>query len=564
MNLPGEFSERMRAMLGSESDAFFESFRRERYGGLRVNLLKTSVDGFRRMHPFSFTPIPWCDSGFYYDPEAEQEKGLRPGKHPFHEAGLYYIQEPSAMAVAETVRLLIEKSEKPLRVLDLCAAPGGKSSQLASIMRGRGFLVSNEIHPARAKILSQNMERMGLTNGMVTNHAPAELSARFPRCFDVIVVDAPCSGEGMFRKDEDTIAQWSPENVKLCVRRQKEILTEAETMLAPGGTLVYSTCTFAPAENEAMVLWMLRRWPEWEAEPVSELFEDFRPGRPEWMTEELDCDAAVSNSAAWELTEEEKTQIRRTARLWPQHLDGEGHFVAKLHHRDDETEDLPETKRQRDALWFGGDKKKKKGAAGSNRPLSRPPKEWEAFAKAYFHDGEAALNRICGSGFQWLMFGEQLYAAHRDCPHLDGLTVLRPGLHLGTIKKGRLEPSHALAMALTPEIIEELHLEDRCLELCGVGTVNTGDAGAETAGVQDAVMGEDLKDLAGRYLRGETLALDAVAANTPAANAPVAPVKNDRNKNGWNIVTYCGFPLGWAKVSDGLVKNHYPKGLRWV
>jgi len=564
MNLPDQFLQRMQAMLGPEYDAFSESFHRERYGGLRVNLLKTSVENFQRIQPFSFAPVPWCSSGFYYDAAEEMKRGLRPGKHPLHEAGLYYIQEPSAMAVAEAVRPLIEGSERPLRVLDLCAAPGGKSSQLAAMMKGRGFLVSNEIHPARAKILSQNMERMGLTGGMVTNHAPEELSARFPQCFDVILVDAPCSGEGMFRKDEDTIAQWSRDNVEMCARRQKDILTEAAKMLAPGGTLVYSTCTFAPAENEAAVLWMIRSFSGWEAEPVSEESCGFCPGRPEWIAPELDCDMAAfsgslqgtappavgtvspmdAESANIGITAEEEAQIRMTARLWPHRIKGEGHFVAKLwdsfNENGEEDEEAQGVKgfarceERRDAVWQGGKKKQKKkfsGSSSANRFASRPPAEWEAFAEEFFDDGEAAVNRICGRGFRWLMFGEQLYAAGSDCPGLDGLTVLRPGLHLGTVKKGRLEPSHALAMALTPEMIEDLHLEDQCLELWNPAAADGG-------------------ELAGRYLKGEALAASAL---------PQVP-----RSGGWNIVTYRGFPLGWAKVSGGMVKNHYPKGLRWV
>ena len=542
MHLPSEFVRRMESMLGPGSQEFFNSFHGERYSGVRANLLKTSVDNFQQVLPFSLSSIPWCASGFYYDGEEELKRGLRPGKHPFHEAGLYYIQEPSAMAVAEAAGPVLRtrltanekgrergEEEKPLRVLDLCAAPGGKSSQLASILGGRGFLVSNEIHPARAKILSQNMERMGLTNGMVISHSPEELGARFPRCFDVIVVDAPCSGEGMFRKDEATVEQWSPENVQMCARRQKDILIDAVSMLAPGGTLIYSTCTFAPAENEGVLLWLLRTWPELETVPAFAGSSRFDQGHPEWVTEEFGCEDAG------ELTDREKQQIRMARRLWPHHVRGEGHFLVKLRRRSDSGEafDGEETDRELSRSWMGrGEKKKgkKSGGASPNRTLSRPPAEWEEFAAEMFGDGAAVLTRICGPGFQWLMFGEQLYAIGADCPGLDGLTVLRPGLHLGTVKKGRFEPSHALALAVTPNAIEDLGLWQRCAELWNPA-VGNGDALAE------------------RWLRGEAL------ADTALARLP---------RSGWNLMTYRGVPLGWGKVSGGAVKNHYPKGLRWV
>ena len=524
MNLPSQFLQRMQAMLGTDFDRFEQSFHRERYSGLRANLLKTSVDNFQQIQPFSLESIPWCESGFYYDGAEELKKGLRPGKHPFHEAGLYYIQEPSAMAVAEAAKPVIRArlteeepsgGKIPLRVLDLCAAPGGKSSQLASLLYGRGFLVSNEIVPSRARILSQNMERMGLVNGMVVSHSPSELRERFPQCFDVIVVDAPCSGEGMFRKDEDTIGQWSPENVQMCAQRQKDILADAIHMLAPGGTLIYSTCTFAPAENEEMVLWVVREYEDMEAVFLFSEEAWFDHGHPEWVEGDS------------ELSPEERSAIRMSARLWPQDLKGEGHFAVKFRKHSDSGFDEEE----RDRTWLGnrlGKKKGKKGGSAKtsgNRPLSRPPAEWTDWAEERFDDNEAALNRICGTGYQFLMFGEQLYAVHADCPGLDGLTVLRPGLHLGTVKKGRFEPSHALALALTPAMIEDLHLEDRCIQLVG-------------------------DDLAARYLKGEALA-ESVLARLP-------------EHEGWNLVMYGGFPLGWGKVSGGSVKNHYPKGLRWV
>ena len=251
--LPEAFVARMKAMLGDACDIFLASYKKERALGLRVNTMKVPAAEFAGQNQalFSLRPVSWCREGFYYDRES------RPGRHPYHEAGVYYIQEPSAMAV---VALLAPKPGE--RVLDLCAAPGGKTTHIASRLEGRGLLVSNEIHPARAKILSQNVERMGIGNAVVTNEDSGTLAAFFPEFFDCMVVDAPCSGEGMFRKDEQARNEWSEANVKLCAERQQEILDNAAEMLKPGGRMVYSTCTFAPEEDEAGISDFLKRHPE--------------------------------------------------------------------------------------------------------------------------------------------------------------------------------------------------------------------------------------------------------------------------------------------------------------
>ena len=265
-DLPVRFEERMRALLGEEYPAFAASYDKERVQGLRFNSLKfpdgrgdaagSGKDGkdkgtwedtgaaeaaerVRQETGFTLERIPWVKEGYYYSGDN------RPGKHPYHEAGLYYIQEPSAMAVVE----LLDPGPGE-RVLDLCAAPGGKSSHIASRMKGTGFLLSNEIHPARARILSQNMERMGVRNAVVSNEDAQSLAGIFGRFFHKIVVDAPCSGEGMFRKDEEARSQWSEEHVKMCAARQGEILDHAAAMLAPGGRMVYSTCTYGSGLSE--------------------------------------------------------------------------------------------------------------------------------------------------------------------------------------------------------------------------------------------------------------------------------------------------------------------------
>lgn len=297
--LPEAFLKRMEAQLGPEYEAFLGSFQRPRAVALRFNPLKGK--GQKPTLPFSLEPVPWEPMGYYYDPQA------RPGLHPYHEAGVYYLQEASAMS--PVVLLDPQPGET---ILDLCAAPGGKSTQIAGRLLGKGLLVCNEIHPARAKILSQNMERLGVGNALVTNEKPENLSRRLPGFFDRVLVDAPCSGEGMFRKEEAAVTDWSPETVEMCARRQSEILDCAAKMVRTGGLLVYSTCTFAPQEDEEAVAAFLRRHPEFAPEPVE---------------------------APWFVSGE-----KGSYRMWPHKLRGEGHFAARLRKLDgEETEIMEET-----------------------------------------------------------------------------------------------------------------------------------------------------------------------------------------------------------------------------
>ena len=247
---------------------------------------------------FGLSPIPWAKDGFFYDP------ATRPGLSAYHEAGLYYLQEPSAMA---PVGLLDVRPG--MRVLDLCAAPGGKSTQIAAALDGSGLLVANEFNPKRAKILARNIERMAVANALVLNEHPQRLAQRFPGYFHRILVDAPCSGEGMFRKEEAALSDWSEETVAMCAKRQGEILASAAQMLCPGGRLVYSTCTFSPEENEGVISAFLKTHPDFTMEAVEAPW--FAPGRPDWI-----ADPAPGLSHAF--------------RLWPHRLPGEGHFAAVL------------------------------------------------------------------------------------------------------------------------------------------------------------------------------------------------------------------------------------------
>ncbi len=369
----------MAPLLGSELEAFLASYDRPRQAGLRVNPLKT--DCCPDLTPFVTGPISWARDGYFLRP------GARPGLHPYHEAGLYYLQEPSAMAPAALL-----DPQPGERVLDLCAAPGGKSTQLAAAMAGRGLLVSNEINPKRARILSRNLERMGVSNALVLNEDPRRLQARFAGCFDKILVDAPCSGEGMFRKEPDAVADWSGQLVQMCARRQQEILASAARMLRPGGRLVYSTCTFSPEENEGVISQFLKAHPDFAVEEVPAPW--FSPGRPDWV-----ADPAPG--------------LEQTFRLWPHRLPGEGHFAAVLRRRGEDA-----------------------GAWAPQQKSQKLPQAVEEFLKPLPPLPEGMP----------LLFAGQWYWAPAALPDLAGLRVLRPGLELGEVRKDRFLPAHALAL----------------------------------------------------------------------------------------------------------------------
>lgn len=370
-----------------ESAAFFRTYQEQRAFGLRANPLKITPGVWAKRSGFHLKPVSFCPSGFYYE-EADE-----PGKHPFHQAGLYYIQEPSAMFVAEQIGAL--PGEK---VLDLCAAPGGKSTQIAAAMDNKGLLVANEIYPKRARALSENIERMGITNALVTNETPERLADYFPGYFDKILVDAPCSGEGMFRKDPEAAEYWSTGHVRECAALQSKILDQAYRMLGAGGILVYSTCTFSPEEDEQMIDSLLTKYPDLELLPI-EKTGGIEDGRTEW-------------------TESENPVISRTARLWPHRLSGEGHFVAKLQKYGDRT-------------------------AQKARPAKSAK---EVLLKDYrLFENEVLAEKMKGNFF---FAGNHLFLLPGSCPDFTGLKVIRAGLHLGEQKKNRFEPNHALALAL--------------------------------------------------------------------------------------------------------------------
>ena len=427
--LPEAFLDRMKNQLGDEYEEFLCSLERPRAVALRFNPLKGDAPEL----PFVMNPVPWEPRGFYYDPDS------RPGLHVYHEAGVYYLQEASAMA---PVALLDPQPGE--RVCDLCAAPGGKTTQIAGRMMGEGFLLCNEINPKRAKILSRNIERMAVSNALVTNEHPAVLAERFEEQFDKVLIDAPCSGEGMFRKEEAAVTDWSEETVQMCARRQAEILHSGARMVRPGGRLVYSTCTFAPEEDELAVAAFLENHPEFYPEQIVTPW--FVPGE------------------------------NGSHRMWPHKLLGEGHFAAVL-------------------------RKKGDGEADISIPTSEKlPKEWTAFAK------ELGISLPEGRP---VLFGETLYWAPAGMPDIKKLKVLRPGLELGILKKGRFEPAHALALWLK-----------------------------DCANVQR--FEADAPEIA-TYLHGN-----------------VVPSE----RKGWCLVMAGDFSIGWGKGDGSVLKNHYPKGLR--
>ena len=537
--------------------------------------------GFARL-----SRVPWAEDGYYY------EAPDQPGKHPFHEAGVYYIQEPSAMA---PVGLMDVRPGE--RILDLCAAPGGKSVQIAGKLGGSGLLVCNEIHPARAKILSENIERMGIGNACVLNETPERLAEAFPGYFDRVLVDAPCSGEGMFRKSEAAREEWSPENVRLCAERQDGILDCAAGMLRSGGRLVYSTCTFAPEEDEGSVSRFLRRHGEFRILPAEKerLGLEGCDGMPDVLEEALeqrDCHGLAGSPEAVD----RGSGLENALRLWPHRIRGEGHFAAVLekdgaareNYRNTEynyttksiTEGmakgtakgagtslpeeflrfcaenlrLPESPLSRDPASVLAEAGERAGlSAGGQAPESKtqppenkaqppesktqppqpgraagekPPTAAKRMAKGKAGAGTRTavdpgaeevlpgLGRAAGftGAVRCMRFGDNLYLIPADMPSFRGLKVLRPGLHLGEVKKNRFEPSHALALALRPA--------------CAAHVWNLDSDGPEIAG----------------YLGGQTF-----------------PAEGEK---GWYLICADGFGTGWGKLAGGIMKNHYPRGLR--
>lgn len=397
VKLPDAFISKYRHLMGDEADDFFNALQGESNSGFRINPLKSGRPEETLSHAAG--SVPGVPTGYY---------GSVDGKSLDHVAGWVYSQEPSAMQVGEIVG-----PKAGERVLDLCAAPGGKSTHLIGKMHDQGLLVANEIFTKRARVLASNLERWGTVNTVVANEDPQNLSTKFAGFFDRILVDAPCSGEGMFRKDPQAVTYWNPDYPSECANRQRKILGSAMKMLKPGGVLVYSTCTFAPEEDEQNIAWLLGQYPGLQMLPI-QLVEGMDHARPEWA--------------------DGNPELAKAVRLFPHHFKGEGHFIAKLQLSADAPVKTARIKH-----------KKKKGRGRSSWQVSRD--ERQLFEKWQSKNVPDFKER------RLVKFGDQLYGLPDEMIEIDDLDLITPGLHLGTFKKNRFEPALAWALALNPDCV---------------------------------------------------------------------------------------------------------------
>jgi len=420
--IPPLFLDRMSNFLGAEFPAFAESLNAAPKAGLRVNTLKLSAEEFEKISPFGLEGrVPWCSAAFALTPDPSPKTGrgeIGPGKHPYHLAGLYYLQDPSAMSPAELLFSVPLRGAEPFdgaqgkRVLDLSAAPGGKTTQLAALMGGNGLLVANEIKDKRVGHLAQNVERWGAGNVVVTNESPERLADHFGPFFDRVLVDAPCSGEGMFRKDLGARVDWSLEMVAGCAVRQGNILRVAAKLVKPGGYLLYSTCTFAPEEDEGVIAQLLDEFPEFEVVELP-LFDGFVRGKPEWLSGEMKAESGLAGAV----------------RLFPHRLEGEGHFACLLHKSDAGPDGKTET-RMESRRRFG------------RKEETSDLRFWREFARGAL-TVDLAEDRL-------RVQGERLYYLPAEQPDFGRLRIVHPGVWLGSFKKDRFEPAHPLALFLKP------------------------------------------------------------------------------------------------------------------
>ena len=445
MKLPETYIQHMQELLQEELDDYLRAMDEKPANALRVNTNKISPEEFRKIAPFELTPVPWCRNGFIY---GENE---RPGTHPYYYAGLYYMQETSAMVPAA----ILPVADGDL-VLDACCAPGGKSTALACKLHGTGLLVSNDISASRQNATLKNMERFGVTNAYITAADLNSLARRYPETFDKILLDAPCSGEGMFRRDPSLIRAWQEKGSAYYAPLQKELILAAAKMLKKGGQMVYSTCTFAKEEDEEVVQYLCSTMPDMHVIPVPDRYEGFMPGILEGFE---DC-----------------------VRLYPHRLRGEGHFAALL--QKDGTAAKTAVKQHSD----------------------RMPKEAAEFMKLLsgrLKNGPVSCRN------------DQIYVLPDQEIDMNGIRVIRSGLHLGTVKNGRFEPSQALAFACTEDDFANcIHLDKD----------------------DPAVM---------KYLRGETIFCD-------------------EGKDGWVLVCIERWPLGFGRKQGKNIKNRIQKGYRML
>lgn len=567
-DLPQSFLNSMKEILGEDYEAFLAGFDGQRQYGLRVNTLKMNLEEFERIAPFHLKKVPWISNGYFY--EAEDV----PAKHPFYSAGLYYLQEPSAMTPAS--RLKVQPGE---RVLDLCAAPGGKATELGAALQGEGLLVANDINTARAKALLRNLELFGISNSFVTNEPPHVLAERFPEFFHKIMVDAPCSGEGMFRKNPAVVDSWQEKGPEYFSKLQREIIVQAADMLLPGGMMFYSTCTFSPLENEKTITHLLKERPDMEVIPMED-YEGFAEGLTSYRDEIFD----------------ESCKLCR--RIWPHKMSGEGHFMALLHKKSEaeqrvnqdrqdanvvvqninhiqgensreldisrianmnEKTDISETfdiekeanineilstNKKEDTIGYQPivknifDKKdieisqqsskkasKKSKKAKKKQQTETPSSAWWEKCKGLSKEQKVAAEEffshinLAYNVSRIDVRGDNLY--YLPEPQYDGrgLHFLRNGLFMGEFKKKRFEPSQPFALALRAQDFDQVL-----------------DFPADDERLQ-------------RYLRGETLDVSDMIAG-------------EKKQKGWQLVMAAGHPLGFGKLVNNNLKNKYPAGWR--
>lgn len=398
-----------------EFNAFVESLSQTSLTGLRVNTLKISRTEFVQRSPFPLQSVPWCDCGFIVENEIVDSRYLSPGKHPYHFSGLYYLQEPSAMIAGEMLSPL--PGEK---VLDLAAAPGGKSTHLAALMQNSGFLVSNEIHPKRVWNLAENIERCGVTNSIILNETPKNLADYFGEYFDRVLVDAPCSGEGMFRKSDIARKEWSIDLPRGCAIRQVSILEHAARLVKLGGSLGYTTCTFSPEENEGVIASFLEKHPEFEIQAI-DFTADLYPGRPEWIN----------------LPSEHK--LNQSIRIWPHKSRGEGHFCAILY---------------KNGMGVNSSQHRRYEFLPTPRVFNHPRRSNELkifmdFAKNYLNH-TFDENRI-------ILKGNYIYQIPAGSPEIININVVHAGWWLGLVQNNRFIPSHALAMGIQIDKVKNVY-----------------------------------------------------------------------------------------------------------
>lgn len=497
--LPEQFLESMKRMLGTEYQDYLDSMKENTRTAFRVNTNKITPEHFMDICPFQTEPVPWNEKGFYYNVDADV-----PSKHPYYYAGLYYIQEPSAMIPAS----LLPVAEGD-RVLDLCAAPGGKATELAAKLHGTGLLVANDISVSRAMALAKNLQIAGTRNAVVTAETPENLAAVLSGFFQKVLIDAPCSGEGMFRRDPGMVKSWLTHGPEYYAAIQTGILESAYELLAPGGDMVYSTCTFSPLEDEGMILSFLKQHPDMTICEVPR-YPGYSEGRPDWVP---DGDPALKNCV----------------RIFPHRAEGEGHFAVLLHKQGETGSVYAESE-----MWdkngtvlekgrgnedFSDRKKRRKqtGKKGRNNISGRQENKQKRQQK----DQESIENFFqqllpeTRTGVRDLSRKKDMYVTDTlEADQIKGLRVVAGGLIIGNDKNGRFEPSPQLALALRGEdYLQRIDLP-----------------------------AEDERVI--RYLKGETVLVDK-------------PYK------GYVLFCVDGYPLGWCKGNgSGTMKNKYYPGWR--